>query len=110
MNYIYSFLACLFVGIHLFSLKLLSSHENYYNEIMFFMIATLLISRVLIYYAMSETDNPTNVHIILSLSVFVTFILSNIFFHSVKLNTYSYMSGIILIIFGLYLVRISEVR
>ena len=44
MNYIYSFLACLFVGIHLFSLKLLSSHENYYNEIMFFMIATLWIS------------------------------------------------------------------
>jgi drug/metabolite transporter (DMT)-like permease len=109
MNYIYSFLACLFVGIHLFSLKLLSSHEHYYNEIMFFMITTLLISRVLIYYAMKESDNPTNVHIILSLSVFVTFILSNIFFRFTKLNIYRYIFGIILIITGLYVVRISEI-
>lgn len=111
MNYIYSFLGCLFVGVHLFSLKLLSTYEDYFNEILLFMIITLIVSRFLIYYAMKETDNPTNVHNILSLSVFVTFILSNIFlFDSVKLNIYSYVFGITLIILGLYVVRISEVR
>ena len=110
MNYLYTFSACLFVGIHLFSLKLLSSYENYFYEILMFMITTLLISRVLIYYAMKESDNPTNVHLILSLSVFVTFILSNIFFKYTNISLYKYVFGIILIILGLYLVRNSQIE
>mgnify|MGYP000023459015 CR=1 FL=1 len=107
MNYVYSILGCVFVGIHLFSLKLLSKYENYFNEILLFMIFTLIISRFLIYYAMKETDNPTNVHNILSLSVFVTLILSNMFLKLNNYNIYIYLLGIVFILVGLYFIRIA---
>ena len=107
MNYVYSILGCVFVGIHLFSLKLLSTYENYFNEILLFMIFTLIISRFLIYYAMKETDNPTNVHNILSLSVFVTLILSNMFLKLNNYNIYIYLLGIVFILIGLYFIRIA---
>ena len=108
MNYIYSFLGSFFVGVNLFTLKLLSKYDEYFNEILMFMILTLIVSRILIYYAMKEIDNPTNVHLILSLSVFVTFLLSKIFLKMRNMNTIIYFLGMILVIFGLYLVRIAE--
>ena len=107
MNYIYSILGCVFVGINLFSLKLVSKYENYFYEILLFMITTLLISRVFIYYAMKETDNPTNVHIIISFSVFVTLILSNLFLKLNSYDIYTYILGIIFVLLGLNLIRIA---
>ena len=78
-----------------------------FNEILLFMIFTLIISRFLIYYAMKETDNPTNVHNILSLSVFVTLILSNMFLKLNNYNIYIYLLGIVFILIGLYFIRIA---
>lgn len=107
MNYIYSILATLFVGIHLFSIKLLSVFKSKYYEILSFTIFTLIISRILIYYAMKDSENPADVHIILSFSVFVTFFLSLYFFKLDKIDVYKYALGIMLIIAGLYFVQTS---
>ena len=56
---------------------------------------------------MKDSENPTNVHIILSFSVFVTFFLSLYFFKLDKIDVYKYALGIMLIIAGLYFVQTS---
>lgn len=107
MSYFYSIIASITVGIHLFTLKLLSKFKSRFNEIFILMIITLILSRLLIYYAMSTVENPTNVHIILSLSVFVTFFASMYFFKLNNFDVISYIIGVLLIISGLYFINHS---
>ena len=49
MSYFYSIIASITVGIHLFTLKLLSKFKSRFNEIFILMIITLILSRLLIY-------------------------------------------------------------
>ena len=56
---------------------------------------------------MSTVENPTNVHIILSLSVFVTFFASMYFFKLNNFDVISYIIGVLLIISGLYFINHS---
>lgn len=107
MDYFYSICASIFVGLHLFSLKLLSKFPTRFYEIFTFMILTLLISRFLIYLAMSTTQNATNVHIILNLSVFVTLFASIYVFNLTNFNFKRYMIGLSLVVAGLYFVQTS---
>ena len=107
MEYIYAYFASFIVALHLFSLKLLSEYESYYYEILLFMFITLVISRILIYYAMKETNNPTNVHLILNFSVFFTLFLTGIFLKLDNIDLVKYIIGVIFILFGLYFIRES---
>jgi hypothetical protein len=109
MDFLYSICASIFVGLHLFSLKLLSEFPNKFYEIFTFMILTLLISRFLIYLAMSATQNATTVHIILNLSVFVTLFSSIYVFNLTNFNLKRYMIGLSLVVAGLYFVQTSLV-
>ncbi len=103
----YSCLSCLVVGLHLLSLKMLSYFKQYWTPIIIFAIVTMIISRFLIYTAMSKTDNPTNVHIILNMSVFVTFLGALIFLNLDDFNLMRYVIGLIFIILGIVFIQTS---
>jgi hypothetical protein len=108
MEYIiYSFLAAFTVSLHLFSIKLLSSYTSHFYTILIFTTITLLLSRYFIYMGMSKTKNPTNVNIILNMSVFFTFLFTMIV---LKIDTFHvgyYSLGLIFIVMGLFLIQLS---
>ena len=108
MNYIFfSILGTVTVACHLFSLKLLSSHKQYFNEILIFAIVTMLLSRYFIYLGMSKTKNPTNVHLILNTSVFITLLLSLLILKIKDFNLTRYIIGAVVVLTGLYIVNTS---
>lgn len=107
---VYALLSALVVGLHLFSLKLLSLYEDYVVLLLAFVIATMLASRFLIYTAMRKTDNPTNVHLILNLSVFVTLAASMMFLPIQEFHVTYYISGVVCMLLGLYLVQLSYAK
>ena len=109
MSYIFfSILATVTVACHLFSLKLLLSHKQYLNQILIFTTVTMLLSRYFIYLGMSKTKNPTNVHLILNMSVFITLLLSLCILKIKDFNLTRYVIGAIIIIIGLYVVNTSS--
>ena len=103
----YSSLSCLVVGLHLLSLKLLSYFTEYWTPIVIFAIVTMIISRFLIYTAMSKTDNPTNVHIILNMSVFVTFMGALFFLKLDDFDIMHYILGLVFIMLGIVFIQTS---
>ena len=103
---IYSLIAALFAGFHIFSLKYLDVVKN--NS--YFLIGVILLSilsRYSIYHAMKYTNNPTIVHLFLNFSTFVTFFLSVWLFNLNDFNVNCFMSGLILISFGFFLIQYS---
>lgn len=104
---IYSILSAILVGMHLFSIKLLSVYTLYFNYILFFTLLTMILSRYTIYLAMKNTNNPTNVNLILNLSVFVTFFASLYFLKLEKFDFPRYVIGILFIIIGLTFIQMS---
>ena len=106
ISYIFAILASLTAGIHIFSLKLLSSYDNTYSLIML-IILTMIISRYFIYLSMKYTTNPSIVHLILNLSVFVTFFGSLYLFKMENFNPYIFAGGIVVIITGISMIRYS---
>ena len=107
---VYALLSALVVGLHLFSLKLLSLYEDYVMPLLAFAIATMLASRFLIYTAMRKTDNPTNVHLVLNLSIFVTLAASMLFLPIHEFHVTYYVGGVVCMLFGLYLVQLSYAK
>lgn len=108
MEYIiYSFLACFVVSLHLFSMKLLSLYDSYFYTILIFTTVTLLLSRYLIYMGMSKTNNPTNVHMILNMSVFFTFLFTLMILKIENFDIKYYSLGLIFIVIGLSLINMS---
>ena len=107
MDYFYSICASIFVGLHLFSLKLLSKFPTRFYEIFTFMIVTLIVSRFFIYLAMRSTQNATTVHIVLNMSVFVTLFASIYVFHLTNFDFKRYIIGLLLVVAGLYFVQTS---
>ena len=106
-EYLFSILAAFVIAFHLFSLKLLSVYDQYFYEILIFIIVTMIISRYLIYLAMSETSNPADVHLLLNTSVFVTLLLSVYFLKLKNFDIIRYITGIVVVIIGLYIVQTS---
>ena len=103
-HYFYACLATLVVSFHLFSLKLLSSYNDYFYEILGFAIISMLLSRYFIYMAMSKTSNPTDVHLILNCSIFITLLLSY-YVLKVKIDMLKYILGIFVVFIGLCIVH-----
>jgi len=108
MEYLlFSLLAAIVIGIHIFSLKLLSKYDKYFIEISILVVVTMILSRFLIYYAMFYSDNPTNVHLLLSVSVFITFLASWYFFKLEKFDIKRNIGGMILVLLGFYFIQTS---
>lgn len=105
---IYSLIAALVTGFHIFSLKYLNLVEKdfyYYSLIVVILLAIL--SRFLIYHSMKYTTNPTIVHLLLNFSTFITFFLSLWFLNLKDFNIYLFSLGVFLITIGFYLVQYS---
>ena len=103
---IFSIMASLTAGIHIFSLKLLSEYDNT-SALLSLIIVTMLLSRYFIYLAMKYMDNPSTMHLILSLSVFVTFFGSLYLLKMKSFNVYIFLIGMLFILAGVYFIQKS---
>ena len=108
MKYFYSILASLTIGLHLFAIKLMSEYKAYFYEMLILSAVALIISKYFTYYAMVKFKNPTDVHIILNFSVFITLFLSVYILNIPAINIYKYIFGILLVIIGLYFIQTSN--
>lgn len=107
--YVYAFLACIVVGIHIFSMKMLSLKKQWFYPLLGLVLTTLVISRFLIYEAMAKAENPTLVHLILNLSIFVTFFASSYFLPLQSFDYRLFFAGILLVVSGIGCIRYSYV-
>lgn len=119
--YLYSFLASLVVGFHIFSFKYIDvlmknkerkSKNRHLFEIsatIFVSIVAFLVSRVLIFKGMQNTDQPALVHIILNTSVFITLLLSVLLLKSTMCIS-RLILGIFVTLCGLYIVQTSIIE
>jgi hypothetical protein len=108
MSYIiYSLFAAFFIGIHIFSMKLLSIYPVYFYEILFFSVIVLIVSRFFIYYGMCNTDNPTNVHLIINFSIFIVFLLTITFLKIKSFDIMYFSLGLFFVCIGFYLIQTS---
>jgi hypothetical protein len=107
MVILYSTIAAVLMGFHIFSLKLMSVYKNYFYHLATFIIVSFALTRYLIYIAMENTSNPTIVHMILNCSVFITFLLS-IFVLKVKDFNYGLFTlGLVLFVCGIACIQQS---
>lgn len=108
MSYIiYSLIAAFLAGLHIFTMKLISIKGDYFYELLFLTTIILILSRVFIYYAMCNTDNPTNVHLLLNNSVLVVFALTLMFLKIKKFDIMCFSLGLFFVLLGFYIIQIS---
>ena len=108
MSYIiYSLIAAFLVGFHIFTMKLITIKGDYFYELLFLSIIMLIVSRVFIYYAMCNTDNPANVHLLLNNSVLVVFVLTLMFLKIKKFDIMWFSLGLFFVLLGFYIIQIS---
>lgn len=110
--YIINILASIFVGFHIFSMKMITEYYKK-NKNMFYLsliitIITFIISRILIILSMNN-NNPVIVHIILNFAVFITLILTLLFNKNSfkKINNKLFIIGLIIFVIGLNIIQIS---
>ena len=104
---LYSLIAALVTGFHIFSLKYLESVKDDTYLLLTGVVLLAIVSRYSIYHAMKYTDNPTIVHLFLNFSTFITFFLS---MWLLKINTFcltTFLSGMFLISIGFFLINYS---
>ena len=110
--YLCMILACICVGTHIFSFKYIQKYKDHKNLMFIYLaIASFSIwclSRVFIYCA-SYSFDIVFLHLLLNMSVFVTFILSVLILKN-SYNMYKMLCGLVLAIFGLYLVKTSIIE
>lgn len=105
---LYSLIAALVTGFHIFSLKYLHHVEKkWYYYALLIVILLAILSRYLIFHSMKHTTNPTIVHLLLNFSTFVTFFLSLWFLKLNDFNIYLFLFGLFLITIGLVLIQYS---
>ena len=104
---IYSLIAALFAGFHIFSLKYIESVKDDSYLILSGVVLLAIVSRYSIYHAMKYTDNPTIVHLFLNFSTFITFFLSLWLFKINNFNLTYFLSGMFLISIGFFLINHS---
>ncbi len=111
-SYIYTILACIIIGFHIFSLKYLdvciktNKNKNIKYYVLLFIIVTTIISRILIYKSMQTTTHPVLVHIILNFSIFIVLLLSIIILKK-KVEIVKFCIGFVLCISGFFIVKKS---
>tara|TARA_Y100000816_G_scaffold185932_1_gene134971 strand:+ start:3139 stop:3477 length:339 start_codon:yes stop_codon:yes gene_type:complete len=106
LGYIYSLVATILIGLQIVALKLMT-YDVYFYPLAIFVVLSVLLSRYYIYEAMKLIDNPTVVHLLINMSVFITFICSVLFFNLKKFDYTMFIGGMIFIIFGIYLIESS---
>ena len=103
----YAALASVLIGIQMFSLKLMSERKEWFNQLVVFIIAILFVSRYLIFEAMKRTSNPTLVHLILNMSVFITFFASYFLLDVSGFDHRIFFLGIVFITVGTTCIQLS---
>jgi hypothetical protein len=105
--YVYAAIASILIGVQMFSLKLMSEKKEWFYRLVVLIIATLIVSRFLIFEGMKRVSNPTLVHLILNLSVFVTFFASYFFLNVSDFDCRVFFLGIVLITMGTGCIQLS---
>ena len=105
--YVYAVIASFLIGVQMFSLKMMSEKKEWFHMLVVLIIATLLVSRFLIYEGMKRVSNPTLVHLILNLSVFVTFFASYFFLHVSDFDYRIFFLGIVFLTIGTGCIQLS---
>ena len=104
---IYALIASICIGFHIFSIKYIQQlkDKTLFIFILIGSFCLFLISRVFIY--LSSIYIPISyVHVLLNLSILVTTLLS-IYIYQLKVNLPQFLSGFILIVIGLLIIRKS---
>ena len=105
-SYVMMFFAILCVGCHIFSFKYMQHcKHDYFITLIVGSFLLWCLSRVFIYYSSYELD-IVFLHLLLNTSVFVTLFLS-VFILKQKYNMIKMLIGLLLALFGLYLVKSS---
>ncbi len=104
--YIYAIAASCLIGVQMFSLKLMSQRKEWFHKLAILVIATLVVSRFLIFEGMKRVSNPTLVHLILNMSVFITFFASY-FFLDIDFDYRLFLMGIVFISVGTGCIQLS---
>ena len=106
-GYGFAILGACMAGFHMFSMKLFSIYSEYFYSVLAFVVFTMVLSRLCIYYAMNSIENPTLVHLILNCSIFVTFFLSVVWLGLKEFNLYLFLFGLVLTIAGMACIQYS---
>lgn len=105
--YVYAAIASVLIGVQMFSLKLMSERKEWFNILAVLVIVILVISRFLIFEGMKRVSNPTLVHLILNMSVFVTFFASYLFLNITDFDYRIFFLGIVFISIGTGCIQLS---
>lgn len=105
--YVYAAIASVLIGVQMFSLKLMSERKEWFNILAVLVITILVISRFLIFEGMKRVSNPTLVHLILNMSVFVTFFASYLFLNVTDFDYRIFFLGIVFISIGTGCIQLS---
>lgn len=105
--YVYAAIASVLIGVQMFSLKLMSERKEWFNILAVLVIVILVISRFLIFEGMKRVSNPTLVHLILNMSVFVTFFASYLFLNVTDFDYRIFFLGIVFISIGTGCIQLS---
>ena len=107
MVILYSSIAAVLMGFHIFSMKLMSVYKQYFYHLATFIVLSFILTRYLIYIAMENTSNPTIVHMILNCSVFVTLLLSMFVLKVKDFNYGLFAFGLVLFVAGIACIQQS---
>jgi len=105
--YVYAAIASVLIGIQMFSLKLMSERKEWFYTLGVLIIGILFISRYLIFEAMKRVSNPTLVHLILNMSVFITFFASYFLLNVADFDYRMFLLGMVFIIIGATCIQFS---
>ena len=112
MNYFYSILGSIFIGIHIFSIKLINDHYHKSNSIdnnLIFLFSIFVITQIIgkIFIFLESDKIPIYlIHLIINCSIFTTLFLY-IYFYNAKINVLKTIFGLFVTLIGLYIVEKS---
>ena len=104
IEYIFPILASILIGTRFLAYKSLSIEKQFNYPVFIF---TVILSQIFIYKSMFFIDNPTIVHLIVHLSVFITFFGSIYLFGLNNFNPYIFFYGLIFIVIGVFCIQYS---
>lgn len=103
---VYGLIAGFFVGLHVFSLKLLQLKFDYSYYTFFLVLASLslwLISRLFLFLSFETTTVSVFVHALLMVGLLVSILLDNIILHKPIQNPFIYL-GIFFLMVGYFII------
>ena len=112
MNYLYSIIGSIFIGIHIFSIKLINDYYHKNNTIdnhLIFLFLVFVFTQIIgkIFIFLESNEIPIYlIHLIINCSIFTTLFLY-IHFYNTKINLIKTIFGFFITLFGLYIVEKS---